>query len=433
MKIFGFALWFLFFAVSIQDDCFYENAQSLLCRKFLPTGTFPNVERLNVTQVKLEKLNFHYFQEAFPNLKSLTLIGGNVTQLKQIIMPQGPALEITVLHLSGLQITSFCDNFTNYFPNLKLLNVSGNYLSEFPKFSFENLTAVYLSENKWNCSKSLEWSLDLNKTVFKDLESLRCFKMPHSNKPILAIAKFRKITRETCTPNCTCQLIKCVTDMDSGVLEPIIEVDCSFRGFTEMPSTIPPKTKILRLEGNFIDDLSPLKTNFNYRGLLDLFLDNNIISNVNILEGSYWLTHFRYFSIRGNQISELPAYAIDNALQHNSNMPNAVRLILGENPWRCDCLFAPRFKTFLQKYASQVIDIKDIRCAKDSEHPLTPIIDLSRSSVCHSPSEYTIQEALDLLNGILAFLIVFVLSKLAYDYYYFKKTGRLPWIVTKLP
>ncbi|ENN77873.1 hypothetical protein YQE_05551, partial [Dendroctonus ponderosae] len=114
-------------------------------------------------------------------------------------------------------------------------------------------------------------------------------------------------------------------------------------------------------------------------------------------------------------------------------MPNAVRLFLGGNPWRCDCLFAPRFKEMLQKYAPQIIDLRDIRCAKDSDNSLIPVIDLSRTAVCHSPSEYTIQEALDLLNGVLASLIVFVLGKLAYDYYHYKKTGRLPWIVTKLP
>jgi hypothetical protein len=57
---------------------------------------------------------------------------------------------------------------------------------------------------------------------------------------------------------------------------------------------------------------------------------------------------------------------------------------------------------------------------------------LSRSAVCREPSEYLIQP-LDLLNGILASLIVLVIGKLIYDYWSFKKTGKLPWLVAKMP
>jgi hypothetical protein len=57
---------------------------------------------------------------------------------------------------------------------------------------------------------------------------------------------------------------------------------------------------------------------------------------------------------------------------------------------------------------------------------------LSRSAVCREPSGYLIQP-LDLLNGILASLIVLVIGKLIYDYWSFKKTGKLPWLVAKMP
>jgi hypothetical protein len=57
---------------------------------------------------------------------------------------------------------------------------------------------------------------------------------------------------------------------------------------------------------------------------------------------------------------------------------------------------------------------------------------LSRSAVCREPSEYFIQP-LDLLNGILASLIILVIGKLLYDYWSFKKTGKLPWLVAKMP
>ncbi|KAL1497330.1 hypothetical protein ABEB36_008312 [Hypothenemus hampei] len=419
-----------------NDTACREIKDQLFCTSTFPRGSYyPGVTALRVSGISLELLDLNFFlNKKFLDLRILSIEGTNKTLLNVFRMPREPMLNIKELHLVKLQIQSLPENLTFYFPNLEVLNVSGNFLSDFPKnFPLKSLKNVYLIDNKWNCSKSLEWSLNLDVTVFKDLEELTCFRMPHNNKPVLAIAKFRKVIDDTCTPNCSCQLIKCVTDMMTDILEPIIEVNCSFRGFTEVPVTLPPKTKTLRLEGNFIEDLGPLKKNPIYRDLWEIFLDGNFITSINNLESSYWLSHFRVFSLKNNRINEIPVYAIDNALQHNPNMPNALRMSLGGNPWRCDCIFAPRFKEMLLKYAPQIWDLREVKCSKGSEKSMVPVIDLSRGSVCHSPSEYTIQEALDLLNGILGFLIIFVLGKLAYDYYHFKKTGRLPWIVRKLP
>lgn len=60
------------------------------------------------------------------------------------------------------------------------------------------------------------------------------------------------------------------------------------------------------------------------------------------------------------------------------------------------------------------------------------VLALKRSDVCKVQSQHSIQP-LDLINTVLASLIFLVLGKLAYDYYYYRKMGRLPWIVTKMP
>ncbi|KAF7278660.1 hypothetical protein GWI33_008110 [Rhynchophorus ferrugineus] len=415
----------------IDEHCI-ENDFQLTCKTLLPNRTYSHIESLKVTDLKIDDLDFNYFLGAFGKLSNLTLMGNNRTRIRRINFPT-EKLNIKALQLNSLGITDdLIQNITGHFNGLEVLNISNNYLTKSPNFSSEGLKEVYMYGNKWNCSRSLEWTLGLNLSVFKDLPELRCFKMPHNNKPILDIAQFRKITAETCTKNCSCRLIKCVTDMNTGVLEPIIEVNCSYRGFRTLPTKFPVKTKIIHLEGNEIDDLTILETD-PYRTVLDVYLDNNKLTNINILEGSYWLTHFRVFSLSNNKITELPTYVLDNALKRNVNMPDAVRMALGGNPWRCNCVYTPRFKEMLEKYTPQIQDIRDIRCAEGDENALIPIIELSRSSVCHSPSEYTIQEALDLLNAVLGFLIIFILVKLAYDYYNFKKTGRLPWIVMKMP
>ncbi|XP_066137451.1 protein singed wings 2 isoform X1 [Euwallacea fornicatus] len=439
VKVMIFVVWFCFLPFipaallpETETSC-KKHGNVLYCCNSVPRNqTFTDIKNLYISNLQTETLNFNVFADIFPKLSVLSISGTNTTKLKNILLPQ-TSFDIKELHLSNLNIENLWKNFTTYFPSLQILNLTKNSISEFPNSTFNGLHEVYLSDNQWNCSKNIEWILELNKTIFKDLDSLRCFKMPHKNKPVMAIAQFKLEIRKTCTPNCSCNLIKCITDMDTDELEPIIEVNCSYRGLTTLPTTFPAKTKILHMEGNFLTDLAPLKQNLIYRDLLDIYLDSNLISDINTLEGSYWLTHFRVFSLTHNQLSQLPAYAIDNALQHNSNMPNAVRLTLGGNPWRCDCLFAPRFKEMLQKYSPQISDLSNIKCAEDSEHPLVPVIDISRGAVCHSPSEYNIQEALDLLNGVLGCLIFIVLGKLAYDYYYFKKTGRLPWIITKIP
>jgi hypothetical protein len=60
------------------------------------------------------------------------------------------------------------------------------------------------------------------------------------------------------------------------------------------------------------------------------------------------------------------------------------------------------------------------------------IRDLSRSVLCQD-NRGTSLSGLDILNVALALLIVLVLGKLAYDYWAFKTSGRLPWLVAKMP
>lgn len=62
----------------------------------------------------------------------------------------------------------------------------------------------------------------------------------------------------------------------------------------------------------------------------------------------------------------------------------------------------------------------------------TSVISLNRGDVCVVPTEYSIQP-IDMLNIVLALLIVFIFVKLGYDYYHYKKYSKLPWFVTKLP
>lgn len=112
----------------------------------------------------------------------------------------------------------------------------------------------------------------------------------------------------------------------------------------------------------------------------------------------------------------------------------AGNLYLSENPWRCECIFMLRFQEFLQKHRQIVSDSTNVTCSypDNDERGKKLVLSLKRGDVCKLPSQYLIHP-LDMLNIILAILIILIVTKLIYDYYHYRKSGKLPWIVAKMP
>jgi hypothetical protein len=79
---------------------------------------------------------------------------------------------------------------------------------------------------------------------------------------------------------------------------------------------------------------------------MDMFLDDNRIHSIEALEGADWLLNFRVLSLKSNQLTQVPTYALDNALQRNRN---AGIVYLGNNPWICDCFFTPSFQVSTER------------------------------------------------------------------------------------
>lgn len=111
-----------------------------------------------------------------------------------------------------------------------------------------------------------------------------------------------------------------------------------------------------------------------------------------------------------------------------------MKLYLSENPWQCECLFIYRFQDLLQQYRSIVTDLTNVTCIHtDNEKKHTrAVITFELTNICKSTTQYLIHP-LDLLNIVLASLILLIVIKLGYDYYHYRKSGKLPWIVTKMP
>ncbi|KAL1451121.1 hypothetical protein WDU94_003411 [Cyamophila willieti] len=219
-------------------------------------------------------------------------------------------------------------------------------------------------------------------------------------------------------------------DSPNRSLIPLITVDCSYRNLTQLPHFLPDNTTTVLALGNQIVDISLPLTNPNYSHILDLILDYNPIKSLDHLEGATWLKTFRNLSLRGNKLSQIPTYALDNALEMN---PNVNLLELGDNPWQCDCGFTPGFQDLIIKYETVIADPLSIRCAwsEDASISLQPIRTLSRSQICVSDQSNI--QSLVLLNIGLLVSIIFIGVKFVYDYFMYKKFGQLPWIITIVP
>lgn len=54
-----------------------------------------------------------------------------------------------------------------------------------------------------------------------------------------------------------------------------------------------------------ISDLTPLRDNPHYRNVDDVYLDNNIIESIDLLEGGLWLDRFRLLNLQNNLLKKV--------------------------------------------------------------------------------------------------------------------------------
>jgi len=166
---------------------------------------------------------------------------------------------------------------------------------------------------------------------------------------------------------------------------------------------------------------------------VDIQLSNNRISNIDVLEDTDWLQNIRLFNLRGNLLRKFQVFALDNALNDNRNV-NLV--MLSQNPYHCTCKFGMRLRELLTKYKDIVRDAWNVTCTymDGGELRQAKVLSLTREDLCNiSDDNDVLIHPIDLLNCVLASFIFLILGKLAYDYYYYRFHGRVPWIVMKMP
>ena len=222
-----------------------------------------------------------------------------------------------------------------------------------------------------------------------------------------------------------------------------------------------------------------------YKRVKVLHLNYNHINSTTSLEKSDWIKHFNLLSLQGNALNEvdifwdasycivvscfilgliyqIPLTALNHAFKHRDI--NGVRMFLGHNPWRCDCLTVTNYQvlttrlhyyatqetennkaicvdyflsvfpqSFIAKHNQLIKDMSNVTCGPaegDNAGKKIGLVELS--SVCWSP-DTNMTNLMDVLSAFLALMTVCTLVKLLYDYNGYRKTGRLPWPVSKMP
>ncbi|XP_014367437.2 protein singed wings 2 isoform X2 [Papilio machaon] len=421
-----------------------SNHNRLFCKGGF-TSEWVNAAKYEITHLKVLEwpgpcLDVARLQHHFPALRALEIVNCSLlTKFKGRFVDSS---KIEKIGLHGLNsLWEVPADLVSRMSELRELDLRGNELRHIRGAMITGpplLQRVHLSNNKWDCSDSgLDWlAIEQDNSTVKtrivDYYQLICNQRLYKGKPLHKVMDIIKMVRQTCPEPCACAMTHVVSDLEGAVI-PMITVDCSNRHLEVPPATLPPGTTTLRLENNKINTIRMIIQNPQYKKLADLYLDNNSISAVKELEGSEWFGTFRVLSLRGNLLKQIPVYAFDKAIQVNNNI---MHVMLGHNPWRCDCHFIPRFQALLLKYKRVIRDQHDIKCPKsdDKTISLVQISTISLGHVCSKGGQVEMPISyINIVNLILMALIMLILGRFIYDWHTFKTTGKLPWLSSILP
>ncbi|EDW01281.1 protein singed wings 2 [Drosophila grimshawi] len=371
----------------------------------------------------------------FPKLRSLTIEYSGFIKFALDFpdMNQLQAINISWTNLSHISARTF-----KRLHALQVLDLRWNQLIQLdgPLILPRSFQQLYLAGNPWNCTRNFKWILlqPEKGRLVADREELICTDRKYKERQMILVMHYKVVLRRECQShvdllNCTCLMHHIIPKS----YIPLYTVNCSHLQFYSLPAYLPPNTTSLYITDNQISDINPLRDNPHYKHVVDVQLENNRISNIDVLEDTYWLENFRLLNLHGNQLQKLQVYALDNALNDNLNVN---LLLLSKNPWHCTCKFGMRLRELLTKYKDIVRDARNVTCTymQGDEMRRAQVLSLTRHDMCNITVEDDMRiHPIDWLNCVLASLIFLILGKLAYDYYFYRFHGRVPWIVMNMP
>ncbi|KAI2804181.1 hypothetical protein BLOT_003159 [Blomia tropicalis] len=347
-------------------------------------------------------------------------------------------IQLQSLSIEEWGIRSISASVLSNMKHLRMLSLSYNNLSEF------NSTKLFPGNNRMNITK-----LDLNSNYLERVDLSQLTSLSGNNSNIVELFK----TEE---PECTiptkanmfpfsvwksvqeasiCNVCDCfLEEKYAKIGYRYVVVNCTGRGIDYLPTNLPKNVKIIDLSNNNIRTFSTS----NLPKLVSWSHINKIILQNNSLEGLDGLNQIHsivYLDISGNLLKEVPYHILTHVMSNKID-----KIKIGDNPYICDC-DTVKMQKWLQHNYRFILDHGDIRCGymreelaknesnygelNNEDNPFynREILKLKPLELCPSTAEI---DFFDLINCLLAFAIIFLLTKVTYDYFWQKRTGKLP-------
>lgn len=218
-------------------------------------------------------------------------------------------------------------------------------------------------------------------------------------------------------------------------------VNCSGVGVGEVPLQLPKNVRTVDLSNNRIPNLLPIAKAdealpAQWLDVMNLDLRNNSIESI---EGIERLRATK-IELAGNLLTEVPLYLVEMLIAQK----HIDKMSLGNNPYLCECETIKLKQWVSDHYSDSILlDPQHIRCGD-----LRPELEADASVVARIAidrghrfyrQEVTSLETVHLcpdmfwwqpyhlyFNVLLAMLIVLLVGKVVYDYFWQKRTGKLP-------
>ena len=219
-------------------------------------------------------------------------------------------------------------------------------------------------------------------------------------------------------------------------------VDCSLKNLIEIPTIWPVQAKRILLNDNNIRKIE--KGHFSHSDinqLEELHLHKNSLNFIEI--GSFLNMSLKTLKLHSNHFETIDLKVFDE-------MPSLMNISLYDNPWECDCTFAPEFKQFINSKRKIIQKPLDIFCIQNNftkaemysfthspDNPLKPESFLTIPLVeigfffCKNVSEHVKTEIKHSITIPVTLSAVFVLISLIGISVYMKRLLLRVWIYNK--
>ncbi|XP_017477946.1 PREDICTED: protein singed wings 2-like [Rhagoletis zephyria] len=224
-----------------------------------------------------------------------------------------------------------------------------------------------------------------------------------------------------------------------------------------MPERLPKNAKVIDLSNNQIRRLNSGRVKLSHwEHVNKIILQNNSLETLDGLDQIHSNWTIVYLDISGNLLTEIPYHILDREKVLSSRID---KILIGNNPYSCDCNTV-KMQKWLQSNYRIIHDLANVRCGFVREELMrvneSSGQQLQQQQQQQQPQPQQLQQAIasrqgqlynreilkinnlelcpsiasveifDIVNGILAFGIVFLLAKVTYDYFWQKRTGNLP-------